>query len=439
MSYADHNIGDREELRQHQLEGLQATVNRAYRNVEYYHNLFKEIGLVPEDIKSLDELKSIPFTTKATLRENYPYGMFAIPISEIMTVHSSAGTTGKPTVVGFSANDMRHWQDAELRVLELAGVTKNDIVQIAFGSSFFTGGFGLHYGVEKLEATLIPTSSVDLERHVVMILDYRVTTLISTPSYVYALIDTIEHMDIRKEDLHINKVLLGGEPWAEEQRQYIENRLGVKAFDNYGLSEIFGSGIASECEERSGLHIFEDQVIPEVIDPSTGEVLPHGEQGELVLTTITKEAMPLIRFRTGDSTAIIEEPCACNRIELGLKMARVKGRVDDSIEVSGIQISAGKIEDVLKGIGGGLPRFQVTIDREQTSDIVEVHVELSNDVFLKDRGINPGLEQRLKHEIKSQLIDLLGSEVRLKFYPPMGLSGVLERRGRIVDKRFLRQ
>jgi len=272
MTCGNTRIADLEELRQYQLEGLQATINRVYRNVKYYHDLFKDIGLVPEDVQSLDDISSIPFTTKDTLRDNYPYGLFALPLSEILTVHSSAGTTGKPTVVGFSANDMLNWMEVELRVLELAGITRDDVVQIAFGSSFFTGGFGLHYGVEKLGATMIPTSSVDLERHAVMIRDYRVNTLISTPCYVYALIETMDSMGMNRRDLCLEKVLLGGEPWTEEQRTFIEENLGVKAFDHYGLSEIFGSGVAAECEYRSGLHVFEDQVIPEVIDPDTGKV-----------------------------------------------------------------------------------------------------------------------------------------------------------------------
>jgi len=439
MTCGNTRIADLEELRQYQLEGLQATINRVYRNVKYYHDLFKDIGLVPEDVQSLDDISSIPFTTKDTLRDNYPYGLFALPLSEILTVHSSAGTTGKPTVVGFSANDMLNWMEVELRVLELAGITRDDVVQIAFGSSFFTGGFGLHYGVEKLGATMIPTSSVDLERHAVMIRDYRVNTLISTPCYVYALIETMDSMGMNRRDLCLEKVLLGGEPWTEEQRTFIEENLGVKAFDHYGLSEIFGSGVAAECEYRSGLHVFEDQVIPEVIDPDTGKVLGHGIEGELVLTTITKEAMPLIRFRTGDLTALIEEPCKCGRTYLGLKMARVRGRADDSIEVSGIQISASRIEAVLRMIGGAMPRFQVIVDREETNDIVEVHVEVSGEVFSSGKQGLEDIENRLKQGIRSQLIDLLGSEVRLKLYPPMGLSKVLERRARIVDRRFLRQ
>ncbi|MGC9323954.1 MAG: phenylacetate--CoA ligase family protein [Desulfomonilia bacterium] len=428
-----------EELRQHQLEGLQTTLNRVYRNVQYYHSLFNAIGLVPEDIRSLDDLEKIPCTTKDILRENYPYGMFAVPLTEIVKIHSSAGTTGKPTVVGFNRNDMRHWREVSSRVLRLAGVRPGDIVQVAFGSSFFTGGAGLHHGVDELGATLISTSSVDLERHAFMIRDYRVNTLISTPCYALALIETFEGMGLGPDDIPLEKGLFGSEPWDEEIRSHIERSLGITAFDHYGLSEIFGSGVAAECTCRSGLHLFEDQVIPEIIDPESGEVLPLGESGELVLTTITKEAMPLIRYRTGDLTSLIDGPCTCEMKYLGMRMSRISSRTDDSIEVSGIEISATKIEEVLTNVLGLLPRFQVIVSRESTNDIVDVHTEIPKGASTAGGTSPETLKETLMHEIRTHMIDLLGSEVRLHFYPPKGLSRVVEHRTKIIDRRFLKE
>ncbi|HQP31083.1 MAG TPA: phenylacetate--CoA ligase [Deltaproteobacteria bacterium] len=427
------NAGD--QLRQLQLEGLQATLNRAYRNVSYYHELFKKQGLVPEDLGTLSDLERLPFTTKETLRENYPYGLFAVKLSEIMRIHSSAGTTGHPTVAGFNRNDMRHWREVSGRVLTLAGIGPGDIVHIAFGSSFFTGGAGLHHGAEELGVTLIPTSSVDLERHARMIMDYGATALIATPCYALAFMETFEALGVGPAEIPLKKGLLGGEPWSEDMRAAIEKGLGIEAYDHYGLSEIYGSAVAAECHSRSGLHIFEDQVIPEVIDPATGEVLGEGREGELVLTTITKEAMPLIRYRTGDITTLIEGECACGLAVPGRRMARIASRTDDSIEVSGIEISARMIEDILTPLVGERPRFQVLVTREGTNDIVEVHLELPEGGPDDSRE---RLKETLVHAVRAQLIDLLGSTIRLICAPPMGLSGVVEHRTKIIDRRFLK-
>ncbi|HPI93277.1 MAG TPA: phenylacetate--CoA ligase [Deltaproteobacteria bacterium] len=432
-------INSSEDLRQHQLEGLQATLNRVNRNVRYYHELFDAIGLVPEDVRSLDDLGKIPYTTKDTLRENYPYGMFAVKLQEIVRIHSSAGTTGRPTVVGFNRNDMRHWREVSARVLSLAGVDSCDILLIAFGSSFFTGGAGLHLGAEEIGATLIPTSSVDLRRHAFMIRDYHVDTLISTPCYALALAETFQSLGFSPDEIPLRKGLFGGEPWDEGIRASLEESLRIKAYDHYGLSEIYGSGVAAECPCRSGLHIFEDQVIPEVIDPSTGEVLAPGREGELVLTTITKEAMPLIRYRTGDLTTLIDGGCGCGHPYMGIRMARVTGRTGDSIEVSGIEISAGKIEEVLSALFGTLPRFQVVVTRESTNDIVEVHTELPEGSRGPADRTPDQLEEALKKEIGREIVDLLGSTIRIRFYPPMGLSGIVEHRTKVIDRRFLKR
>jgi len=285
----------REELEQLQLERLQATLNRAFKNVTCYRNKFTERGIVPEDIQSLDDLKKLPFTTKEDLRLNYPYGMFAVPLREVVRIHSSSGTTGKPTVVGYTKHDIKVWSNLVARFMTAAGVTHDDVVQIAFGYGLFTGAFGLHYGAEAIGASVIPMSAGNTEKQIMIMQDYKTTALVCTPSYAITIADRMEKMGVDPKSLSLKVGLFGAEPWSEAMRKEIENRLFISATDNYGLSEIIGPGVAGDCEYKCGMHISEDAFIAEIIDPETGEVLPPGSVGELVLTTLTKEAFPMIR------------------------------------------------------------------------------------------------------------------------------------------------
>ena len=301
----------REDLEQLQLERLQATVNRVYKSVTCYKKKFDEAGIVPEDIRSLDDLEKLPFTTKEDLRLNYPYGMFAVPLREVVRIHSSSGTTGKPTVVGYTKNDIRMWSNLVARFMTAAGVTRDDVVQIAFGYGMFTGAFGLHYGSETIGASVIPMSAGNTEKQIMIMQDYKTTALVSTPSYALTIASRMEQMGVDPKSLSLKVGLFGSEPWSEAMRKEIESRLCISATDNYGLSEIIGPGVAGDCECKCGMHLFEDSFIPEIIDPDTGKVLPKGSVGELVLTTLTKEAFPMIRYRTRDITSLVYEKCDC--------------------------------------------------------------------------------------------------------------------------------
>ena len=421
----------REELQQLQLERLQATLNRVYKNVTCYRNRFNELGIVPEDIQSLDDLGKLPFTTKEDLRLNYPYGMFAVPLREVVRIHSSSGTTGKPTVVGYTKHDIKVWSNLVARFMTAAGVNHDDVVQIAFGYGLFTGAFGLHYGAETIGASVIPMSSGNTEKQIMIMQDYKTTALVCTPSYAITIADRMEKMGIDPKTLSLKVGLFGAEPWSEAMRREIESRLFISATDNYGLSEIIGPGIAGDCEYKSGMHIFEDAFIPEIIDPDTGEVLPPGSVGELVLTTLTKEAFPMIRYRTRDITSLDYSPCACGRTMV--RMKKTMGRSDDMLIIKGVNVFPSQIEEVLFAIEGCEPHYQIIVDRKGALDALEIQIEVTENIFFDEMK-----RQRAFLEMVEKRIDsVLGVGATVKLVEPNSIPRHEGKAQRVIDRRKL--
>lgn len=419
----------REDLEQLQLERLQSTLNRVYKNVKFYRTRFDEIGIEPPDVRSREDLEKIPFTTKEVLRDNYPYGMFALPLREVVRIHSSTGTTGKPTVVGYSANDLDSWSEVVARIMSAGGVTKDDVVQIAFGYGLFTGGFGLHYGAERIGASVIPISSGNTRRQLMIMEDYRTTALVCTPSYAMFLTEVLEENQIDPERLSLKYGLFGAEPWSVKMREEIENKTGIIATDNYGLSEVMGPGVAGECIERSGLHLNEDHFIPEIIDPETGNTLSLGEWGELVLTTVRREAMPLVRYRTGDLTRLYTDECACGRTLV--KMEKVTGRTDDMIIFKGVNVYPGQIEEILFEFEGVTPHYQIVLGRDGALDTMEILVEVNESLFFD--------EMKKQSHIVDQIFDsirgTLGISAKVKLVEPRSLERYKGKAKRVVDER----
>jgi phenylacetate-CoA ligase len=432
----DHHIWNpesetmpREDLEQFQLERLQSTINRVYRHVKFYRNRFDDLGLEPGDIRTKEDLEKVPFTTKDDLRENYPYGMFALPLREVVRIHSSTGTTGKPTVVGYSANDVDSWSEVVARIMTAGGVTKDDVVQIAFGYGLFTGGFGLHYGAEKIGASVIPISSGNTKRQLMIMEDYRTTVLVCTPSYAMFLTEVLEENNIEPERLSLKYGLFGAEPWSERMRTEIEDKTGIIATDNYGLSEVMGPGVAGECLEKSGLHLNEDHFIPEIIDPGTGQPLPMGETGELVLTTVTREAMPMIRYRTRDITRLYEDQCACGRTLI--KMDKVTGRTDDMIIFKGVNIYPSQVEEILFGVEGVTPHYQIVLTREGSLDTMEVLVEVTETIFFDEMKKQEEMVEKIGDSIRS----VLGIYAKIRLVEPRSLERFQGKATRVVDER----
>ena len=377
-----HETMPREEIEQLQLERLQATLNRVYKNVTCYRNKFNELGIVPEDVASLSDLAKLPFTTKEDLRLNYPYGMFAVPLREVVRIHSSSGTTGKPTVVGYTKNDLKIWSNLVARFMTAAGVTHDDVVQIAFGYGLFTGAFGLHYGSELIGAAVIPMGGGNTDKQIMIMQDYKTSALVCTPSYAITIADKLEKLGIDPRSLSLKVGLFGGEPWSESMRNEIENRLMIRATDNYGLSEIIGPGVAGECSYTCGMHIAEDCFIAEIIDPETGEVLPPGSVGELVLTSINKEAFPMIRYRTRDITCLDYQVCSCGRTMA--RMKKTMGRSDDMLIIKGVNVFPSQIEEVLIAIEGCEPHYQLIVERKGALDTLEVRIEVTENIFFDE-------------------------------------------------------
>jgi phenylacetate-CoA ligase len=402
MIWSEYETLPREEIQQLQLERLQAIVNRVYRNVGFYRRLFDEAGLSPEEITSLEDLRRIPLTDRETLRRSQPYGMFALPLREVVRLQTTSGTTGEPIVVGYSANDVEHWTELMARTFYAAGATKEDVVQIAFDYGLFTGAIGFHYGAEKIGATVIPCSRVSPEKQVEIMRNYKTTVLTCTPSFALQIADAIERSGIAPAELSLKIGIFGAEPWSESVRQRLEEVLHITAIDSYGLSEVIGPGVSVECEHKNGLHIFEDHFIAEVIDPATGEVLPDGEIGELVLTTITKEAFPLIRYRTGDLTSLDRSKCPCGRTIA--RMSRVMERTDNMILVRGVNIFPSQVGRILSSIQGSEPRFELIVDRsEGVPERLEVHVEVSSGIFIDEVRKLMELEERMKETLEEEL------------------------------------
>ena len=432
----NHNIWDplhecleRKDLERLQLERLRSTLERVAK-VPCYKDKFAASGLFPGDIHSLDDMAKLPFTTKEDLRQNYPYGMFAVPMRDVVRIHSSSGTTGKPTVVGYSRKDLDDWSGLVARFMTAAGVLPDDIVHIAFGYGLFTGAFGLHYGAELIGSAVIPMSGGNTERQIMILKDYEATALVCTPSYALTLADRIEKMGHDSRTYLSLKVgLFGGEPWSEGLRREIEERLNIVATDNYGLSEIVGPGVAGECLCKKGMHIFEDHFIPEIIDPETGKVLPHGEKGELVLTNIVQEAIPLIRYRTRDITRLHYDKCDCGRTMV--RMEKTMGRSDDMLIIKGVNVFPTQIEEVLFQVEGCEPHYQLIVEREGTLDTLEVQVEVNENIFFdemrKQRAFVEMLEKRLATNI--------GLHAKIKLVEPSAMPRHEGKANRIIDKR----
>ncbi|MCF8025733.1 MAG: phenylacetate--CoA ligase [Desulfobacteraceae bacterium] len=420
----------REALESIQLRRLQATVSRAYATVPYYRKKFEGAGLKPGDITSLNDLQQLPFTAKQDLRDNYPFGMFAVPMDNVVRIHASSGTTGKPTVVGYTSRDINTWAELMARALAAGGATRGDIIHNAFGYGLFTGGLGVHYGAEKLGASVIPISGGNTKRQVLIMKDFGPTILTSTPSYALHLAEAAEEMGVSFKDLNFRFGIFGAEPWSENMRREIEEKLNITAVDIYGLSEVIGPGVSIECHEaKSGMHIPEDHFIAEIIDPATKEVLPYGETGELVITSITKEAFPVIRYRTRDITSLNAEPCVCGRTMI--RMNKISGRTDDMLIIRGVNVFPSQIESVLMEIEGVEPHYQLEVDRKDNLDTLTVRVEVSQGVFSDEVKEL----QRFGETIAKEIKELLGISAIVKLAEPKSIARSEGKASRVIDNR----
>ena len=420
----------REALSAIQLRRLKATLERVYATVPFYRKRFESAGITPNDINSLEDFQRIPFTTKQDLRDNYPFGMFAVPMDNVVRIHASSGTTGQPTVVGYTARDITTWSILMARALTAGGAGRRDIIHNAYGYGLFTGGLGVHYGAEKLGASVIPVSGGNTKRQVIIMRDFGPTILTATPSYALHLAEEAEAMGVSFENLKFKYGIFGAEPWSEQMRQEIERKLHLKAVDIYGLSEIIGPGVAAECHEaQNGLHIFEDHFIPEIIDPATGKVLPYGESGELVFTSITKEAFPIIRYRTRDITTLNPEPCICGRTLV--RMKKVSGRTDDMLIIRGVNVFPSQIESVLMEIEGIEPHYQLMVDRVDNLDTLTVNVEISERSFSDEVKVLQQLERKIAFSIK----EYLGVSARVRLVEPKAIARSQGKAVRVIDNR----
>lgn len=420
----------KETLKALQLKRLQNTLEKVYTTVPYYKNNFDKKGIKPNEIKSLEDLAKLPFTTKQDLRDNYPYGLFTVPLEQIVRIHASSGTTGKPTVVGYTKKDIDTWAELMARTFSCGGAGKHDVIHNAYGYGLFTGGLGAHYGAEKIGATVIPMSGGNTKKQIMVMQDFGSTILACTPSYALHMAEVAEEIGIDFKNLKLKAGIFGAEPWSENMRKEIERRLNLSAIDIYGLSEVIGPGVASECQEaKNGLHIFDDHFIPEIIDPITLEVLPYGEKGELVFTTITKEAFPVIRYRTRDISVLYPEPCKCGRTHI--RMARVSGRTDDMLIIRGVNVFPSQIESVLMGIEGIEPHYQLIIDTKDRLDTLEILVEVGDKLFSDEIKELENTEQYIEKEIK----DLLGITAKVKLVEPKSIERSMGKAKRVIDKR----
>jgi len=422
---------EREDLEQVQVERLQATLRRACQNVAFYRELYARSGVDIEEVRSLEDLARLPFTTKEDLRASYPYGMFAVPLKDIVRIHSTSGTSGKPVVVGYTANDISAWTGLVARILRAAGVTEHDLAQISFNSNLSSAALGLQYAAESIGASVIPASGESVARQVTVMRDYKTTVLVGTPSYALHIASYLREQRIHPDELRLRVGLFGAESWSEAMREEIERGLHLKAYDNYGLTEVIGPGIAFECAERDGLHVNEDHFIMEVIDPETLKPVPRGREGELVFTTITKQGIPLIRYRTGDVSAVIEGDCPCGR-KLA-RMRRVSGRIDDMVIVDGVNIFPSQIEEVLLKVEGIEPHYRIILDRVDGEDSVEVQAEISEDFPDLDEGAKVSA---LRMRLQSALDEALGIRTRATLVERRALErSEGSKLKRVVDRR----
>jgi len=412
-----------------QLERLKKIVKYVYEKMPPYRLKMDKVRVKPSDIESLEDLSKLPFLTKADMRENYPYGLFTVPLNQVVRVHSSSGTTGKPTAVGYTSEDIDIWAEVMARALACGGAEPGCVIQNAYGYGMFTGGLGIHYGAEKMGCTVLPASSGQTKRQLVYLQDFGTIMITCTPSYALHLAEEalVEGVDIRS--LPLKYGILGAEPWSEAMRVKIQENLAIIATDIYGLSEIIGPGVANECLERKGLHIFDDHFLPEIIDPDTGEQLPTGQQGELVITTLTKTAFPGVRFRTRDITTLFEEPCPCGRTHI--RMKRITGRTDDMLIVRGVNVFPSQIESVLLEVEGVEPHYLIYLRREGALDDMEIHVEVSEKIFSDEVKKLEALEKKIQKEIQSTL----GLSARIKLVEPKSIERSMGKAKRVIDER----
>lgn len=420
---------NRKELEALQLERLKWTVDYCYKNVPFYTKKLDEAGVTADKIKSLSDIKYIPPTTKADLRDNYPFGLFAKPMREIVRIHASSGTTGKPTVVGYTKHDLDLWSDCVARLAMAAGATADDIVQISFGYGMFTGALGLHYGLEKIGATVVPNSSGNTEKALMFMRDFKTTALVATPSYALYMAETAKELQYPMSDYHLRLGLFGSEGCTPEMRTQIEKAWGLFATDNYGMSELMGPGVSGECEERDGLHFCEDYFLPEIVNPDTLEPLGEGEVGELLVTTLTKEGLPLLRYRTKDITRLNYQPCKCGRT--GVRMDKVKGRSDDMLKIRGVNVFPSQIESVLVGTEKIGPHYQLVVRREGFADTLEVKVELIDGSVLDKYQEIEKLHNLIKHNLQT----VLGIQCKVSLVEPKSLERFVGKANRILDLR----
>lgn len=415
-----------------QLKRLQQLVGRMYDRVKPYRDKMDAAGIKPTDIQSLSDLRKLPFTTKDDLRDNYPFGLFTVPMDEIVRVHASSGTTGKPTVVGYTADDIATWADVMGRCLAMGSVTRSDMIHNAYGYGLFTGGLGAHYGAERVGATVIPVSGGNTKRQITIMRDFGSTVLLSTPSYALNLADAMIDAGVSPDQLKLRVGIHGAEPWSVNMREEVERKLGIRALDIYGLSEVIGPGVAMECpESERGMHVLEDHFLPEIVDPDTFEPLPPGELGELVFTTLTKVAFPIIRYRTKDLSRLYTEQCRCGRTLV--RMEKVTGRTDDMLIIRGVNVFPSQVEHVLMGIEGVEPHYQIEVNREGNLDTMSVLVEVSDNVFHDEVKVLEGLTRKIQVEIK----DLLGVTCSVKLVEPRTIKRSEGKAQRVIDNRKL--
>jgi phenylacetate-CoA ligase len=416
-------------LRALQLQHVQAVVARAWDHVELFRARMDERGLMPEDIHSLDDIAKLPFTVKTDLRDTYPFGLFASPMKDVVRLHVSSGTTGKPIVVAYTSDDVNVWTSVIVRCFAGCGLHRGDILQNAYGYGLFTGGLGTHYGAEALGATVVPTSGGNADRQIMLLKDFGVTAICCTPTYFLHLIDRAAELGVDLKELPLRAGVFGAEPWTESMRKHIENKSGIEAFDIYGLSEIIGPGVACECRRHQGLHIFEDHFYPEIIDSESGEPLPDGTEGELVLTTLSKHAMPMIRYRTRDITMLLPGRCECGRTLR--RMGRIGRRSDDMLIIRGVNVFPSQVESALLEIEGALPNYRILLTSEQGLDQMEVQVEVTAQMF----NDKIGALQELHQKLQGALDHVLGIRVRVALVEPHSLERSEGKAKRVIDRR----
>lgn len=422
---------DREQMRKLQGQKLHELVEWTYSRVEHYRRKMDAIGVTPDDIQTIDDIAKLPFTTKADLRDTYPTGMFAVPNTEMERIHASSGTTGNPTVVGYTKGDIESWSESVARCLVGAGATKDSVLQVSYGYGLFTGGLGLHYGGEHLGATVIPTSTGNTARQIRLMKDLGTTHLACTPSYALYIAEAIEEVGLSMEQFKLTDGLFGGEPWTLNMRREIERRLHIKAHDIYGLSEISGPGVSCECDAQMGLHVQEDHFYPEIIDPETGKVLPPGEKGELVFTTLSKRGLPLIRYRTRDITRLLYDRCQCGRTTV--RMEKPDGRSDDMLIIRGVNVFPSQIESALLEIGEVNPYYMLTVDRVNNLDTLDIDVEMSETMFSDEVRRVEDIEKKIRQKIESTI----GISAKIHLVEQKSLKRTEGKASRVIDKRHL--